>query len=252
MLKRIGLIGDGALPAPGDAGDNVDFVQLSLGEALLPGLSAVVAAPGDWPNAELQISTQAGCMEELLLLLGMAIDAREQFHSGSSQRMSEHATRFAVALGLSASDRSRFERAAAVRDIGKLRVPNDVLLKKSVLTYDEWMLLQSHALLGGEIVRGVAWLQDTDDIVSSHHECFDGTGYPVGTEGEAIPLLGRALKILDVYCAMTSPRFYRPGYSTHEDAVAYIRGESGKHFDPELVNLFIDAGVGQPLPVQPG
>ena len=88
-------------------------------------------------------------------------------------------------------------------------------------------------------------LKDTAEVVLTHHECFDGTGYPRGLEGEEIPRLGRIMKIADVYCAMTSPRPYRAGHSTHEEALEHLQEERGKHFDPELVDVFIDAKVGK-------
>jgi putative two-component system response regulator len=87
--------------------------------------------------------------------------------------------------------------------------------------------------------------QDIEDIVRCHHECFDGDGYPNGIEGEAIPYLARIMKILDVYCAMTSPRIYREGHATHTDAIAHLREEAGKHFDPVLTKAFIAGKVGK-------
>jgi putative two-component system response regulator len=95
------------------------------------------------------------------------------------------------------------------------------------------------------MVSNMSALSDTAPIIRTHHECFDGTGYPDGLEGERIPLLGRMMKILDVYCAMTSPRHYRKGHATHEQAVQHLKSERGKHFDPKLVDTFIEKEVGQ-------
>ncbi|MBN2308054.1 MAG: HD domain-containing protein, partial [Candidatus Hydrogenedentes bacterium] len=152
---------------------------------------------------------------------------------------------FGKALKLSADDQLLLERAALVRDVGKLKIPNRILLKDSVLTYDEWSMLRKHTRLGASLLEGTPALKDTADIVRRHHCCYDGTGYPDGLEGEQIPYLARVLKILDVYCAMTSPRHYREGSSTHKQALAHLRAERAKHFDPELVDVFIKSRVGK-------
>jgi putative two-component system response regulator len=88
-------------------------------------------------------------------------------------------------------------------------------------------------------------LKDTAEVILTHHECYDGTGYPKGLEKDAIPRLGRIMKILDVYCAMTSPRHYREGHATHEEAVEHLKSERGKHFDPELIDVFLEKDIGR-------
>jgi HD-GYP domain-containing protein (c-di-GMP phosphodiesterase class II) len=181
----------------------------------------------------------------LLELLAEAIDCREAFLPGSSSRVREHATRLGKALKLSANDQLTFERAALVRDIGKLKIPNDVLLKDDVLTYDEWQLIHQHAAIGADLVASLDVLKDTEDVVRYHHECFDGTGYPAGLEGDAIPYLARAMKVIDVYCAMTSPRHYRKNQTTHAAAAQHLDNERGKHFDPEIVAAFVASDIGK-------
>ncbi len=184
--------------------------------------------------------------ESVLELLAHAIDCREGFLPGSSLRVVEHAARFATALGLSPEEQLTLERGALLRDLGKIRIPNDVLLKPGVLTYDEWKLLQDHPILGAEIAVESGGLSDIAAIVRSHHERFDGEGYPDGLEGEAIPYLARIVKVIDVYCAMTSPRLYRKSHSTHREAVSHLRKERGKHFDPKLIEVFVQADIGKP------
>ncbi len=171
----------------------------------------------------------------ILQLLAEAIDCRESFKPNSSKRVVEHATRFAKALDLSDDDRILFERAALLRDIGKLRIPNEVLLKDGLLTYEEWNLIQGHTTIGADLVAAIDGLSELAEIIRCHHECYDGDGYPNKLEGEAIPYLARALKIVDVYCAMTSPRNYRSGCATPEDALAHLKNERSKHFDTDLV-----------------
>ena len=253
MLKRIGVVSSAASVADavrnGAGAEDIEVLALER-PPLPPGVSAIIADAACVDLALPLLLEQAESMTSLLELLGVAIDAREQFILGSSKRVRDHATRLAVALGLGASERSCLERAALVRDIGKLRISNEVLLKKSVLTYDEWSLLQAHTVLGAELVGGIPALADTADIVRRHHCCYDGTGYPDGLEADAIPFLARAMKVLDVYCAMTSPRHYRKGVTTHDDAVAYLLSERGKHFDPAVVDAFIEANVGETSPAE--
>ena len=183
--------------------------------------------------------------DELLYLLADVVDSQEGVAPGTSRRVQEHAARFAAALGLPPEDHLALTRAALLRGIGMLKVPVDVRFKKEMLTYDEWALLQAHPKLGADMVANMDALKDTGPVIRTHHECYDGTGYPDGLEGEHIPRLGRMMKILDVYCAMTSPRHYREGHATHEQAVKHLKSERGKHFDPELVDVFVKTGVGQ-------
>lgn len=252
MLKRIAVVGAveplRAKVAEGSGGHDVEAVTVRPGEVLPMGTAALVVDGETAAEAMELVLQQAAHFESLLDLVGFAIDAREQYVPGATQRVKEHATRFARALGLSPDDRLKLERGALIRDIGKLKVPNDVLLKKTVLTFEEWTMLQSHTHVGAEIVRELGFLGDTEDIVRWHHECFDGTGYPDELEGEEIPYLARAMKIVDAYCAMTVPRHYRKGYSTHEGAIEYLQSESGKHFDPALVKAFVEGEVGVPPP----
>ena len=184
--------------------------------------------------------------EALLVLLSDAIGCREGIPLGASERVRAHAARFAVALGLSEEEQCVLERGAFLRDIGKLKIDNDVLLKKSVLSYDDWLLLQRHTHLGVELLEERGVCTDILDIVRYHHECFDGDGYPDQIEGDAIPYLARVMKIVDVYCAMTSPRHYRETHTIHEGALAYLKSEREKHYDVALLDVFLEAEVAQP------
>lgn len=179
----------------------------------------------------------------LLSLLADALVCREEMPLGASGRVREHAARFGTALGLPPEQQESLERGALLRDVGKILIPNAVLLKAGVLTYDEWALLRSHCKLGAELLRERQVLTDIIDIVHFHHECFDGDGYPDHLEGEEIPYLARIVKILDVYCAMTSARHYRASQSSNQEAVLHLLAERGKHFDPALVDAFMDAGI---------
>lgn len=249
MLKRIAVVNS---PEMLDAlskvarDRNVEVVAVTAQGPLPAATSAVVASPQD-SAAVLEAALALGNWnEQLLILLAQAIDCREEFDPDSSRRVWQHGVRFARALSLSPAEQLTFERAALVRDIGKLLIPNDILLKDAILNYDEWELIRQHPSRGAEMAERMDVLADTADIIRYHHESVDGSGYPEGLAGEKIPLLARAMRILDVYCAMTSRRRYREGLSSSEQAVTHLQEESGSRFDPELVRIFIEAGVAAP------
>ena len=183
--------------------------------------------------------------EDTLTLLAEAIDSREQLAPGSSVRVMDHASRFGKAIKLSAKDQRTLERGALLRDIGKVRIPNSVLLKYTILTHDEWDTIRKHTHLGGAIVKKVPSLKDIEPIVRYHHECWDGTGYPDGLEGKKIPRLAHIVRIVDVFCAMTAVRQYRQNVHSLAQALDHIKSEAGKHFAPDLVDVFIKAKIGK-------
>lgn len=249
MLTRILIAGDRApweaALADGLFDGEAELCALPPDGHAPPGAAALIAgdtAPGPVLRAATELAREH---HGTLALLAEAIDSREGLPPGTTTRLVAHADRFARALGLDAGDRLALERGAHLHDIGKLRISNDLLLKKSVLDYDDFLNLQAHTTLGAELLASAGIYLDACEIVRSHHECWDGTGYPERLEGEAIPVLARAMKILDVYCAMTSPRGYREGVATPEEGLAHLREERGKHFDPELVDVFLNENVAE-------
>ncbi len=242
MLKQLGILGQSA-PNSNPAKDPaIHCVGISPKSDLPDAVDAVVRA-GASAEEMRAVEDLAARHIAVIELLADAIDSREQFNPGSSMRVLDHAGRFADELGLTGTDRIALERGALLRDIGKLRVPNDVLLKHSLLSYDEWRLLQAHTVFGADLVTSVPGLGFVAPIARHHHENFDGTGYPEGLEGDRIPLLARVVKIIDVYCAMTSPRVYRATVASREEAFEHLTEERGKHFDPELLDLFTSKNI---------
>lgn len=177
-------------------------------------------------------------------LLADALDAREDIPAGATFRTASHAARFAVVLSLDAEQAWRLQQAALWRGVGKLLLDNDLLLKKSLLTYEEWLKIRTYPTLGAELLmeRGLADATIAEAI-RHHTENFDGTGYPNGLEGQTIPFEARVLRIVDVFCAMTSPRHYRSGYAPIADGLAYLRERRGSQFDPELADAFLAAAA---------
>lgn len=243
MLSRVVLIEQDGAPIPymfealKEAG--LGSVTLHRTEDLPPGVAAVAPADDRAVDVVPWLAELGERQESLLGLLADALDCREGLELGESRRVLAHATLFAQALKLSPAEQSTLERGALLRDLGKMRIPNEVLLKTGPLSYDEWRLLQDHTSLGAEIAGETPALKDTTNILLRHHECYDGDGYPGRLEREAIPYLARIVKIVDVFCAMTRARLYRQGRATVKEAIEHLRGERGKHFDPELVDIFL-------------
>jgi len=251
MLKRIAAIDAAAkdvaaLKKAAGKAEGLVVATLTAGEPVPAGISAVLAG-AEAGKTGIELALRAAREHAALLgLLAEAIDAREGHKSGSCARLHDHVARFTVALGLSEDERASAERGALLHDIGKVRVSNDTLLKKSVLTYDEWIDLQGHTTKGADLLEALGFEAAVVEIARSHHECFDGDGYPQHLERDAIPLLARILKICDVFTAMTSPRHYRSTVTSIEDGIEHLKSERGKHFDPELVDAFIEHKIGTP------
>lgn len=128
---------------------------------------------------------------------------------------------------------------AYLHDLGKLAIPDSILKKPGKLEPEEWERMQAHTTLGEEMARRLGFLpQATLQVIRHHHERWDGSGYPDGLAGEAIPLLARVFALADVYDALTSERPYKRAWS-HEEALAEIRRQAGRHFDPELARIFL-------------
>lgn len=128
--------------------------------------------------------------------------------------------------------------ASPLHDIGKVGIPDGILLKPRSLTKEEFEVMKLHTTIGGDILDGPPFLKIGKDIALWHHEKYNGAGYPHKLPGDEIPLCARIVALSDVYDAFTSRRVYKDGYS-HEDAVKYIKAEAGKHFDPDVVNAFL-------------
>jgi HD-GYP domain-containing protein (c-di-GMP phosphodiesterase class II) len=143
-------------------------------------------------------------------------------------------------MGLGQDRSVTLELAAQLHDVGKIGTPDAVLTKPDVLTDEEWVDVLKHPALGGAFLAAVPELADIASIVRHHHEHFDGTGYPDGLQGEAIPLLSRIIAVADAYDAMTSERPYRPSLS-HEDAAQELVRHSGTQFDRSLVEHLLSA-----------
>jgi putative nucleotidyltransferase with HDIG domain len=175
-----------------------------------------------------------------IIALAATVDAKDPYTLTHSKGVAEIAETIGEAAGLSKEALSDIRAAALLHDIGKLGVPDAILTKPDNLSGAEWAIMQKHAAEGARIVGFVAELAPLVPLIRHHHERYDGTGYPDGLKGEAIPLGARILCIADAYDTMTTPRGYREVLS-QEDALEELRWCSDKQFDPGLVEAFCRA-----------
>ncbi len=167
-----------------------------------------------------------------------AMDLRDKETEGHTQRVTEATLYLADAMGLAGDDLIQMRRGALLHDIGKMGVPDGILLKEGPLTDEEWAIMRQHPDHAYQMLKGIAYLRQALDIPYCHHEKWDGTGYPRGLKREGIPLVARIFAVIDVWDALRSDRPYRKGW-TEEKVQAYIREQSGKHFDPKVVDTFL-------------
>lgn len=168
-----------------------------------------------------------------------ALDMRDKETEGHSQRVTEMAVKIAKAMGMSEAELAHVRRGALLHDIGKMGIPDNILLKPGKLTEEEWEIMRKHPVFAYELFSPIAFLRSALDIPYCHHEKWDGTGYPRGLKAEQIPMVARIFAVVDVWDALRSDRPYRPAWSV-EKTLEYIRNEAGKSFDPKVVEIFIN------------
>jgi PAS domain S-box-containing protein len=166
-----------------------------------------------------------------------ALELRDVETEGHSRRVTDLTLRLALLMGFSNEDLVHVRRGALLHDIGKMALPDSILLKPGPLSAEENYIMQQHPIYAYNLLYPIPFLRPALDIPYYHHEKWDGTGYPCGLKGDAIPLAARIFAVVDVYDALCSDRPYRNGWKK-EQAYQYIREEAGKHFDPEVVANF--------------
>jgi putative nucleotidyltransferase with HDIG domain len=191
--------------------------------------------------------------DRTLTALMSALDARDRETEGHSTRVSRLSCLIGQALGLGEHQLKALERGALLHDIGKIGISDTILHKPGKLTEDEWRIMRIHPDIGARIVEGIPFLQDTLPVIRYHHERWNGSGYPVGLHGNDIPIQARIFAVADVFDALTSNRTYRKK-SSPEEAIDYIREQTGILFDPEVVEAlqgvpYTDFIQGKRIPV---
>ena len=175
---------------------------------------------------------------EVVRRLGKAAEYRDEETGSHIMRMSECCAMLAREYGWDDAQVDLILNASPMHDIGKIGIPDAILLKPGRLDAQEWRIMQTHATIGANMLDGddSSLMRMARDIALTHHEKWDGSGYPNGTAGEAIPMAGRIAALSDVFDALTSERPYKKAWS-NEESMDFVRGQSGKHFDPKLVEI---------------
>ncbi|PHV18394.1 two-component system response regulator [Janthinobacterium sp. BJB303] len=178
---------------------------------------------------------------QIIQRLGLAAEYKDNETGLRMIRMSHYARLLGVAADMDAAAADDLLHAAPMHDVGKIGIPDRILQKPGKLDADEWAVMRTHARIGGDIIGEQAqggMLALAREIALSHHEKWNGSGYPRGLAGEAIPLAGRIVAVADVFDALTSARPYKRAWPV-PDAVAWLREQQGSHFDARLVDLFV-------------
>lgn len=218
---------------PGEVGIQVE----RMGEVCVFWLVGGLAA-NFFEQQKKHVSSLEVANEKTLIALASALDAREHSTGLHSHRVADYTLRLAAEMGIAdPTFLAMAWKGALLHDVGKIGIPDSVLLKPGPLSDREWVVMRSHPAVGEGLVRKIDFLQDPAQIVLSHHERFDGSGYPRGLKGEEIPLGARLFAVVDVYDAITTARSYREPTS-HAEAIEILRQGAGVQYDPAVVEAF--------------
>ncbi len=211
----------------------LEFLQTLAGQAALALDNAALFEKLQRTNVDLVLAYDA-----TLEGWSKALDLRDRETEGHTQRVTELAMRLSRAMGVSEAQLEQIRRGALIHDLGKMGIPDSILLKPGPLTEDEWSIMRRHPTLAYDFLSPIAFLRQALDIPYAHHERWDGSGYPRMLKGDQIPLAARIFAVIDVYDALCSDRPYRPAWPEAK-AREYIREQSSKYFDPKVVEAFL-------------
>lgn len=210
--------------------------------AILTAISDIAASAIRQARLYEQTSRQAAELEEAYTATiegwAHALELRDSETQGHSKRVTEMTLKLAERMGLTEAEMMHIRLGALLHDIGKMGIPDSILLKPGPLSADEWVIMRKHPDFAMQMLREIEFLAPALDIPYCHHEKWDGTGYPRRLKGEQIPIYARIFSVADVMDALTSPRPYRPAWS-QEEALDYIERQSGSQFDPAAVGAFL-------------
>ncbi|HEY87093.1 MAG TPA: diguanylate cyclase, partial [Dehalococcoidia bacterium] len=223
MKEEIIACADAALYRAKQAGRNRTYLSSDVAKPETPFI-----------GEELEARPRAS---SIIYALAATVDAKDHYTYGHSRKVSDYSVAIAEALSLPQDRIGTIRAAGLLHDIGKIGILDSILSKKGPLTDEEWEPIKAHPKLGVEILRHVIDLVSCLPAILHHHECYDGSGYPSGLEGNNIPLEARILSIVDAYDAMTSPRPYREQISSQQ-AINELKRCAGTQFDSELVDIF--------------
>jgi PAS domain S-box-containing protein len=211
-----------------------DFLQTLAGQASLAIDVAIMMENLRESNRQIAMA-----YDQTLEVLARSLEMRDMDTEEHSRRVTDLTVRLAKKMEVTEEELERIYRGALLHDIGKISIPDSVLLKKGPLTEEEWKVMRTHPVTAYEVLSQVEYLQPSLDIPYCHHERWDGSGYPRGLKGEEIPLAARIFAVVDVYDALTSDRPYRKAWSK-EKTIEYLLENSGSQFDRHVVKEFLE------------
>ena len=210
----------------------MSFLNAFAGQAAIAIDNAQLVADLKSSNTELMLA-----YDTTIMGWSSALDLRDHETEGHTQRVTKATLRLAQAMGIAEADLIQIRRGALLHDIGKMPIPDSILLKPGPLNDEEWKVMRQHPANAKKLLSSIAYLKPALNIPYYHHENWDGTGYPEAISGESIPMEARIFAVVDVWDALRSKRRYREAW-TVEKVRAYIRSQSGKRFDPHVVEIF--------------
>jgi putative nucleotidyltransferase with HDIG domain len=213
--------------------DWLAFLETLAGQAAIAIDSAELFDGLQRSNTELSIAYDA-----TIEGWSRALDLRDKETEGHTERVTEMTLKLARSAGISDEELVPIRRGALLHDIGKMAIPDSILLKPGPLDEREWEIMRQHPTQAFQLLSPIVYLRLALDIPYCHHEKWDGTGYPRGLKGDVIPLAARLFAVVDVWDALRSDRPYRAGWP-EEKVIEYIQAGSGTHFDPHAVELFL-------------
>jgi putative two-component system response regulator len=189
--------------------------------------------------------------ESVIITLGLTIEARDPYTAGHCERLARYATALGRALGVDEGMLKALRLGGYLHDLGKIAVPDGILLKPGPLDHAEWATMRLHPVVGADLVHEMRTLDSVRPIIRHHHERCNGTGYPDGLQGEAIPLGARIMAVVDVYDALRTTRPYKPAMG-HDQAMAILLHETeAGSWDPQIVSTFLHLFQGPDQPLRP-
>ncbi len=253
-----------------DAGFNSYYAIPLIAKGQVKGVLEVFSqmpfkVTGDWINFFTMLSTQAAiaidngelfdnlqrsnmdlmvAYDSTLEGWASALELRDEETEGHARRVTEMTERLALAVGVQGQELNNIRRGALLHDIGKMGIPDQILLKPGPLSEDEWKVMRTHPELAYKLIAPISFLRSAIDIPYCHHEKWDGTGYPRKLKGEEIPLSARLFAIIDVWDALSSDRPYRKAWE-EKRVYEHLLSQSGSHFDPSLLNVFLTQVMGK-------
>ena len=212
--------------------------EIDLCSILSSQVSLAVSNARLYEEAQQAISDITQAYDATLEGWSLALEMRDHDTDKHTRRVSDLTVALARRMGIAESDLDNVRRGALLHDIGKMGIPDAILKKPDVLSESEWEIMKTHPELAYQFLSKIDYLASAIDIPLCHHEKWDGTGYPRFLKGEDIPITARIFAVVDVFDALTSDRPYRKAWEI-EEALLYIKDQSGKHFDPEAVKEFL-------------